>query len=93
MHVRAEILKNSSGYRVETERGESGRIIESYYNEDGKNLIVSVQKDNSGNIISVDQMNIQSSDGKQQKYFYLEQNGDGIINRGEGKTRLDIELS
>ena len=38
-------------------------------------------------------MNIQSSDGKQQKYFYLEQNGNGIINRGEGKTRLDIELS
>lgn len=89
----AEILKNNSGYKVKTEQRENGRIVEYYYDKDGKNPIAFVQKDNSGNIISIDQMNIQSSDGREQKYFYVDQNGDGIINSGEGKTRFDIDLS
>ncbi len=84
-----KMMSQYDSYEVKQMRN-GDRNISSYI-VDGEE-VVQVITDAKGKIISIIQTNTELEGGVQQRFFYTDIDGDGLIDKGEGKTRFDKRL-
>lgn len=87
----SSILQDKEGYETRTENRDGGRTAERYIHN-GKEIAF-VLKDKDGKIISIDQFDSESKDKTSEKYFYSDENNNGIIDANEATIRYDRDLS